>query len=119
MKQITSFLETIKLARKQGHRNMTLFPLLAPDGITPHYLVMEQALDALDSVDTSNSDSPPPDMARRFIASARKGKGETPPSTGLGTNIMFVSETVSGAALVEEDRVLHSSAFRKDDKGRL
>ena len=45
MKHITSFLETVKLARKQVHRNMTLFPLLAPDGVTPHYLVLEQALE--------------------------------------------------------------------------
>ena len=32
MKQIISFLETAKLARKQVHRNLTVFPLLAPNG---------------------------------------------------------------------------------------
>jgi hypothetical protein len=82
-------------------------------------LVKSYALDALDSVDSSKSDSPPPAKARRFIASARKGKGETSPSIGQGINIMFASRTVSGAALVEGDRVLHLSAFRKDGTGRV
>jgi hypothetical protein len=45
MKQIISFLETAKLARKQVHRNLTVFPLLAPNGIVPDYLTLEQALD--------------------------------------------------------------------------
>ena len=82
-------------------------------------LVKSYALDALDNVDTTRADSPTPDKARRFMASARKGKGETSSSIGLGSNIMFNSKTVSGAALVEGDRVLHLSAFRKDGTGKV
>ncbi len=45
MEQIVSFLETVKVARKQVYRNLTLFPLLAPDGVAPEYLTLEQALE--------------------------------------------------------------------------
>ena len=45
MKHIISFLEITRLARKQVHRNLTLFPLLAPNGIKPDYLTLDQALD--------------------------------------------------------------------------
>ena len=45
MEQIKSFLEISKIARKQVHQNLTIFPLLAPDGIEPEYLTLEQALD--------------------------------------------------------------------------
>ena len=45
MKKIISFLETAKLARKQVYRNLTVFPLLAPNEIKPDYLILEQALD--------------------------------------------------------------------------
>ena len=46
MEPITSFLKTGKLARKQSYRNLTIFPLLGPDGGTrPNYLTLEQALD--------------------------------------------------------------------------
>ena len=42
MKHTISFLETTRLARKQVHRNLTLFPLLAPNGIKPDYLSLDQ-----------------------------------------------------------------------------
>ncbi|MEA3232023.1 MAG: DUF6569 family protein [Thermodesulfobacteriota bacterium] len=46
MEPITSFLKTGKLARKQSYRNLTIFPLLGPNGGTrPNYLTLEQALD--------------------------------------------------------------------------
>jgi len=45
MDPIISFLEIAKVARKQVHQNLTIFPLLAPDGIEPDYLTLEQALD--------------------------------------------------------------------------
>ena len=45
MEQIKSFLEIAKVARKQVHQKLTIFPLLAPDGIEPDYLTLEQALD--------------------------------------------------------------------------
>lgn len=45
MHPIKSFLEIAKLARKQVYKNLTVFPLLAPDGVKPEYLILEQALD--------------------------------------------------------------------------
>ena len=45
MDSIISFLKTAKLARKQVYQNLTIFPLLAPNGIEPEYLTLEQALD--------------------------------------------------------------------------
>lgn len=77
-------------------------------------LVKSYALDALDSLKKQQSKSVPPDNARRFVASATKSKGEGHPSIGLGTNITFESRVVSGAALVEGNRVLHISAFKKE-----
>jgi len=44
MKQIISFLENTKLTRKQVHRNLTVFPLLALNEIEPDYLILDQAL---------------------------------------------------------------------------
>jgi len=45
MEQIKTFLDTVKLARKQDHRNMILFPLLAPSDGEPDYLTLEEALE--------------------------------------------------------------------------
>ena len=45
MEPITSFLKTGKLARKQSYKNLTIFPLLAPDGTVPDYLTLELALE--------------------------------------------------------------------------
>ena len=44
MNTIAAFLETGKLARKQSYKNLTLFPLLAPEAAAPDYLTLEQAL---------------------------------------------------------------------------
>jgi len=79
-------------------------------------LVKSYALDALGSRDPSQKESIPPNKARRFIESALKGKGESHPSIGLGENITFESRMVSGAALVEGDRILCLSAFKKEKK---
>jgi len=80
-------------------------------------LVKSYALDALDNPKKQMKESVPPDSARRFITSATKSKGEKHPSLGLGTNVTLESRVVSGSALVEEDRVLHLSAFKKETKG--
>lgn len=45
MKPITMFLEAAKLARKQSYKNLTLFPLLAPETAAPDYLTLAQALE--------------------------------------------------------------------------
>lgn len=44
MEQIVTYLESVKIARKQIHQNLTVFPLLGPDEIVPNYLTLEQAL---------------------------------------------------------------------------
>ena len=80
-------------------------------------LVKSYALDALDISKRQQHKSVPPENARRFITSAIKSKGENHPSLGIGTNITFESRTVSGAALVEKNRVLHLSAFKKEKRG--
>jgi hypothetical protein len=45
MEPIVLFLNATKLARKQLFKNLTLFPLLAPDASRRDYLTLEQALD--------------------------------------------------------------------------
>ena len=45
MEPIQSFLKRCKLARKQSYKNLTMFPVLAPNLTTPGYLILEQALD--------------------------------------------------------------------------
>ena len=44
MEEIQKFISQVKLARKQSHQNLTLFPLLAPNGNKPDYLTLDQAL---------------------------------------------------------------------------
>jgi hypothetical protein len=44
MESIQTFIEAIKIARQQTHANLTVFPLLAPDGGEPDYLTLEEAL---------------------------------------------------------------------------
>ncbi len=44
MEQISAFLKTVKIARKQSHKNMTVFPLLAPEDGDPGYLTLEEAM---------------------------------------------------------------------------
>ncbi len=80
-------------------------------------LVKSYAIDAFDRRDKQQSKSVPPNRARNFIESALKSKGERHLSIGIGENITFESRMVSGAALVEKDRVLHLSAFRKEKRG--
>jgi hypothetical protein len=77
-------------------------------------LVKSYALDALDWLKDSTKDAVPPEKARRFIQSAAKSKGEGHPSVGIGQTVIFESRSVSGAALIEGDRVYHLSAFKKD-----
>jgi hypothetical protein len=56
METVTSYLESTKLARKQVHRNLTLFPLLSPTGPEPVYLTLEQSL-AADSIQITEKDA--------------------------------------------------------------
>jgi hypothetical protein len=44
MDLISKFLDTVKIARKQRHLNLSVFPLLAPEAGEPDYLILEEAL---------------------------------------------------------------------------
>jgi len=77
-------------------------------------LVKSYALDAMDTLESSKDESVPPSRAKRFMESVTKGKGESHPSLGVGQNVAFSSRAVSGAALVESDRLRHLSAFKKE-----
>ncbi len=44
MDPIKDFLEIVKLAKAQIHRNLVLFPLMAPESGEPDYLTLEEAL---------------------------------------------------------------------------
>jgi hypothetical protein len=76
-------------------------------------LVKSYALDAIDNLQKKGPGAVPPAKARSFLASAGKSKSQEHPTPGMGKNIRFESRVVSGAALVENGRLLHLSAFRK------
>jgi|YNPNPStandDraft_1061719.scaffolds.fasta_scaffold03923_2 hypothetical protein len=44
MEDIRSFLESLKLGRRQSHENLQVFPLMAPQSSSPDYLILEEAL---------------------------------------------------------------------------
>ena len=44
MDPIKDFLEIVKLAKAQTHRNLILFPLMAPESGEPDYLTLEEAV---------------------------------------------------------------------------
>jgi len=81
-------------------------------------LVKSYVLDALDWIDASKDNTVPPEKARRFINSAANSKGESHPSIGIGETVAIESRSVSGAALVEGEKVIHLSAFKKITVGR-
>jgi len=45
MKSVVKYLKNARLAGKQAHKNLTVFPLISPDAIEPYYLTLEQAID--------------------------------------------------------------------------
>lgn len=44
MEEIKAFLDVLKLGRRQSHKDLALFPLMAPDKGLPDYLTLEEAL---------------------------------------------------------------------------
>jgi hypothetical protein len=81
-------------------------------------LLKSYALDALGSENGKETKSVEPAKANSFLASTAKSKGEAHVSPGIGENVRFESRSVSGASLVEGDRVLHLSAFKKGKSTR-
>lgn len=80
-------------------------------------LLKSYALDAIDNTKEAENKSVEPAKASRFLAAVANSKAEGHKSIGLGTNIRFESRTVTGASLIEGDRVLHLSAFKKESGG--
>jgi hypothetical protein len=86
-------------------------------------LVQSYALDALDWLEDAGKAQVSSESVRRFLEWVQKAPGESHPSLGLGENVRFENNSVSGASLVHEGRVLHLSAFshngQKSDGNRV
>jgi len=74
-------------------------------------LVQSYALDALDWLEDPGKTQVSVESVRHFLERVQKAPGKSHPSLGLGENIRFEDDFVSGASLVQEGRVLHLSAF--------
>jgi hypothetical protein len=74
-------------------------------------LVQSYALDALDWLGEPEKTQVSSESVRRFLEGVQNAPGKTHPSLGLGENIRFEDNSVSGASLVHDGRVLHLSAF--------
>ncbi len=78
-------------------------------------LVQSYALDALDWLEESGHSQLSSESVRHFLEGIQNAHGKTHPSLGLGENIRFEDDSVSGASLVHEGKVLHLSAFSHND----
>jgi len=76
-------------------------------------LVQSYALDALETAGQGDVKPAAPGRARDFIEAVRCCERKAYPALGSGSTVMLVSKTIAGAALVEDNRVLHLSALRK------
>ncbi len=74
-------------------------------------LVQSYALDALDWVGESKKIQVSSESVRHFLEGVQNAPGKTHASLGLGENIRVEDDSVSGAALVQDGKVLHLSAF--------
>lgn len=78
-------------------------------------LVESYALDAIDWLRGEEHRAPASDQAKRFLASISEAKADSYASVGLGENLRFETRTVSGAVLLEGDKLLHLTAFKKEN----
>ena len=86
-------------------------------------LVQSYALDALDWLEDAGKIQVSVESVRHFLEGVQKAPGKSHPSLGLGENIRFEDDLVSGASLVHDGGVLHLSAFsnnsHKSDGSRV
>jgi len=82
-------------------------------------LVQSYALDALDWLEESGRNQVSSESVRHFLEGVQKAPCKSHPSLGLGENIRFENNSVSGASLVHEGRVLHLSAYKNSPKSRV
>ena len=96
-----------------GHaRTLDLFA--QPDTLSDYWprLVRSYAIEALDQPPIR----PSLDSAVRLLNRPRKARRSGFPSPGLGTDVRFDGNGVTGAALVIEDFVVHAALFRRREK---
>ncbi|MBM4332980.1 MAG: hypothetical protein FJ117_17500 [Deltaproteobacteria bacterium] len=74
-------------------------------------LVQSYALDALDWFEEPCKNHISGESVRHFLEGVQNAPGKPHPSLGLGENIRFEDNSVSGASLVLDGRVMHLSAF--------
>jgi hypothetical protein len=74
-------------------------------------LVRSYALDALTLADSASGSASQAD-ARDLMATVAQAPAGTFPAVGLGVDVRLESETVAGAALAFDGRLVHLSAFR-------
>jgi hypothetical protein len=82
-------------------------------------LVQSYALDALDWLEEPGKNQVSGESVRRFLEGVQKAPGKSHPSLGLGENIRFEDDLVSGASLVHDRRVLHLSAYKNSRGSRV
>ncbi|XPS87604.1 uncharacterized protein Dvar_56220 [Desulfosarcina variabilis str. Montpellier] len=79
-------------------------------------LVNSYAMDAIESVHNKEKvPSVAPAKAKAFVESVKKAKGQRHPVVSVGATISFESRIAHGTALTDGSKLLHVSAFRKDD----
>jgi len=80
-------------------------------------LVRSYALDGIEDSELRGQAHavPTPDGVTRFLGEIREAEAETHPGVGLGTDVRLSGPRIVGGALVHDDRVVHLSAFRKQD----
>jgi hypothetical protein len=75
-------------------------------------LLKSYAVDALErQKEPVTVPQPPADDTQQFLASAQDAIEEEYDSTGLGKDVRFSSEAVTGSCLLWEDRAIHTSLF--------
>jgi len=74
-------------------------------------LLRSWALDAVETGDEDTKAPPLPSEAKRFVASLGDAETLVKPAIGLGKDVRLSSESVIGAGLVVEDRLVHLAAY--------
>jgi hypothetical protein len=76
-------------------------------------LIDSYAMDAIESDQAKDAPSITPSKAVTFIESLQKADGQRHPTVSLGATVSFQSRVAVGTSLVDDDTVLHLSAFKK------
>ena len=82
-------------------------------------LIQSYALDALDWLEQPSKHQVSGESVRRFLEGVQEAPGKSHPSLGLGEYIRSENNSVSGASLVHDGRVLHLSAFKNSRESRV